>query len=207
MILNISGIEGVGKSSAAKAISEALKNLGIEVVKTREPGGTPIAEELRRLLKHFETSETFHPMTELLLFYGARFQLFKNLIIPEVQKGNVVVSDRSYACTFAYQLRAANVIKEDDFWTIHNLVMRDMPEYDIIFHLFTDSVEEGLARARGRGELDRIESNEVAFFERADAGYHEFFKDKPNVIRINTSENNEAQVAEIITNALNERMT
>lgn len=206
MLITIAGCEGVGKSTATRAISDFFTERNLGFINTREPGGTPIAEQIRELLKHFETEEVFHSMTELLLFYASRYQLFKNLIIPSLNEGKAVIADRSFACTFAYQLRAANAIQEDDFWAIHNLVMKDMPQYDLIFHLYTDSVEEGLSRARGRGELDRIERNEVAFFERAAAGYHEFFKDNPNVVPINTSVHGEHAVREIVQKTLSERV-
>jgi dTMP kinase len=206
MMINISGTEGVGKTLASGIIQETLKDMGVKFAKTREPGGTPIAEEIRRLLKDFMSEETFHPMTELLLFYGARYQLFQNLILPELKQGSVIISDRSYACTFAYQVRASGVISEDDFWTVHNLVMKDMPTYDLIFHLFTDTVEEGLQRARGRGELDRIESNHIEFFRRADEGYREFFRDNPSVVPINTSTNCPNAVRKIIEKELKARV-
>ena len=144
MMINISGTEGVGKTLASGIIQETLEDMGVKFAKTREPGGTPIAEEIRRLLKDFMSEETFHPMTELLLFYGARYQLFKNLILPELKQGSVIISDRSYACTFAYQVRASGVISEDDFWTVHNLVMKDMPTYDLIFIFLRTPWKRGL---------------------------------------------------------------
>jgi len=206
MIINISGSEGAGKSQCAKAIAEVFSLTNKTFISTREPGSTPIAEEIRALVKDFKTEEEFHPLTELLLFYAARYQLFKNLIIPSIKQGEMVIADRSFACTFAYQLRAAKVIKESDFWTIHNLVMQDMPDYDLIFHLYTNTAEEGLIRARGRGALDRIEQKDISFFERAREGYFEFFKDKPNVIHINTSEKNEAEVKRFVQKIILHKM-
>lgn len=205
MLINVSGCEGVGKSSTTSFISEFFTEHNQEFISTREPGGTPIAEKIRNLVKDFNPAETFHSVTELLLFYAARYQLFKNLIVPSLAEGKHVIADRSFACTFAYQLRASNAITETEFWTIHNLIMKGMPEYDLIFYLHTNTVEEGMERARGRGKLDRIESNEIEFFKRAEAGYREFFDGNSNVISINTSENSPEDVKQIVWSELARR--
>jgi dTMP kinase len=202
LLINCSGIEGSGKSTASQAIHKYLLENNIPSVSTREPGGTPVAEEIRNVLQHFDTQEAFDPMTELLLFYAARNQLFKNVIIPSLAEGKVVMADRSYFCSYAYQVCGRNVLSEEDFWTCHNLVMKNTPAYDLIVHLYTDTVEEGIARARGRGELDRIEKSDINFFKRAAKGYIKAFEGKSNVLSINTSENDEAAVQRLVIERL-----
>jgi dTMP kinase len=202
MLINISGLEGTGKSTASAAVKEFLKGRDIPLTTTREPGGTPIAEMLRDILKHTESKELFDPMTELLLFYAARNQLFKNVITPALDAGHVVLSDRSYYCSYAYQIHGHNTIPESDFWTCHNLVMNNAPAYDLIVYLYTETVEEGLERARGRGELDRIEKNHVEFFKRAKKGYELAFEGKSNVLSINTTVHDEASVKDLVIKRL-----
>jgi dTMP kinase len=202
LLINCSGIEGTGKSSISQAIHKYLLENNIPSVSTREPGGTPVAEEIRNVLQHFHTDEPFDPMTELLLFYASRNQLFKNVIIPSLAEGKVVMADRSYFCSYAYQVCGRDVFSEDEFWTCHNLVMKNTPEYDLIIHLYTETVEEGLIRARGRGELDRIEQSNIDFFKRAAKGYHKAFEGKSNVLSINTSKNDETSVQRLVIERL-----
>lgn len=198
MMLTICGSEGTGKTQISHAINQLFKNLNQPVVHTREPGGTPIAEEIRSTLKDFVTDETFHPMTELLMFYAARNQSFQNVIIPALAQEKHVITDRSYYCSLAYQVYGSGVISEDTFWTIHNQVMKNTPEYDLIIHLYTNTAAEGIERARGRGQLDRIEQNTLEYFERVSDGYKKAFEGKSNVLSINTSIHNEGQAKAIV---------
>jgi len=201
-LINICGLEGTGKSTATKAVKNYLNDLEIDSIQTREPGGTPIAEEIRALVKHFDTKEVFDPMTELLLFYAARTQLFIRRIIPAIKDRTAVIADRSWLCSYAYQVCAGGIISKEDFWAVHNTVMSGMPEYDLTIYLYTETVEEGLERARGRGELDRIEQNSIEFFQRAKMGYEEILNQQKNVLRINTTQFNESQVKDIVQNEI-----
>lgn len=198
MYIILSGTEGVGKSHAANIIQSIYNDSNKEIIKTHEAGGTTIAEAIRTVLLHTQSDETYYPMTELLLFYAARNQLYRNVIMPALDKNTVVLSDRSFLCSYAYQIKSREMIAESVFWSIHNLVMADAPMPNLIVHLYTNTVEEGLERAIKRGKLDRIEENSIEFFRKAEAGYREIIKKVENkvdnVLFLNTSELNQEQV-------------
>ena len=104
--ITFEGPEGAGKSTQLKLCAELLRARGFEVVTTREPGGTPLAEELRTILKTHHGNETLHPETELLLMEAARSQHVREVILPALERGAVVLCDRFYDSTTAYQGRA-----------------------------------------------------------------------------------------------------
>lgn len=198
MYIILSGTEGVGKSHAANIIELIHNEKKQNIIKTHEAGGTVIAEAIRNVLLHTDTDEMYYPMSELLLFYAARNQLYRNVIMPALNENTTVLSDRSFLCSYAYQIKSRKMIDESVFWNIHNLVLSDAPMPNLIIHLYTNTVEEGLKRAHNRGKPDRIERNSIDFFEQAELGYREIInkiKDKvDNTLFINTSELSEKQV-------------
>ena len=168
--ISIEGLEGAGKSTAMKAIEDHYteKQNGLEIIKVREPGGTVLAEKMRDLVKAEFEDENVTAKTELLLFFGARDQLLANKVIPELGKGNIVLSDRCYLSSVAYQRKEKNLMKHliDD--------LRVKPS--LIIYMDIDPIL-GLQRAKRRGQLDRIEKKELDFFQEARKVYqHESAK-------------------------------
>lgn len=190
----IEGLEGAGKSTAHQSVVNVLNELGIhDVVFTREPGGTPLAEKLRNLIKH-ETEEPVTDKAELLMLYAARIQLVENIIKPALAEGKWVVGDRHDMSSQAYQ-GGGRQMDPHFMKTLKEAVLGDF-EPDLTIYLDIDPAV-GLARARGRGELDRIEQMNLDFFHRARARYLELVKDNPKAVIINAEQNIEQVRADI----------
>ncbi|WP_420870762.1 dTMP kinase [Ectothiorhodospira shaposhnikovii] len=163
----LEGIEGVGKSTHLGAVVSHLRDRGIPVVSTREPGGTPLGEALRDLL----LSSNFPPMhgdTELLLMFAARAEHLRHFILPALEAGTWVVSDRFTDATYAYQ-GGGRCIPVERIAILEEWVQGAVrPDLTI---LLDASVSTGLARAGKRGTADRFEQETVSFFERVRAVY------------------------------------
>ena len=161
-LISIEGGEGAGKSTVISAICAALSQRGLEVLATREPGGTDAGEKLRSIL--LDPSGQLVAETEVLLMFAARAQLVREVIVPALERGAFVVSDRFTDASFAYQGGGRGLdmgrIAELERWAAGI-------KPDLTF-LLDVGVDEGLARARLRGgELDRIERERGDFFQRA----------------------------------------
>ena len=190
----IEGLEGAGKSTAHQCVVDTLKELGIkDVFFTREPGGTPLAEKLRHLIKH-ETEEPVTDKAELLMLYAARIQLVDNVIKPALAQGKWVVGDRHEMSSQAYQ-GGGRQLGEALLTNLKQTVLGDF-EPDLTLYLDIDPAV-GLARARGRGELDRIEQQDLDFFHRTRARYLELVKDNPKAVMINAEQSIEQVQADI----------
>ena len=160
--ITVEGIEGVGKSSNIEVLVKHIENAGFEVLTTREPGGTPVAEDIRKLLMD-RGDEPIPEIAELLLMFAARSLNVNNVILPALQAGKWVVCDRFSDSSRAYQGGGRGLPME----TIDSLaewVHGDVnPDVTI---LLDAPVEVGMARASNRGAPDRIESEKHEFFER-----------------------------------------
>lgn len=167
--LTLEGTEGVGKSTNLTYIAEWLSSRGVEVVVTREPGGTPLAEEIRNILLA-KRAEAVDETAELLLVFAARAQHLAKTIRPALARGAWVLSDRFTDATFAYQ-GGGRRLNKDVIGQLENLVQGDLrPDLTLILDI---DVKLGLSRASQRGELDRFESETLDFFERVRTAYRE----------------------------------
>lgn len=190
----LEGLEGAGKTTAHQAILEQLKKSGIEnVVQTREPGGTPLAEKLRHLIKH-ETEEAVSDKAELLMLYAARIQLVENVIKPALAEGKWVLGDRHDMSSQAYQ-GGGRQIDRKLLETLKETVLGKF-EPDLTIYLDIDPAI-GLTRARGRGELDRIEQQSLDFFYRTRQRYLELTQNNEKAVIINAEQPIEQVTAEI----------
>lgn len=160
--ITFEGTEGVGKSTQLENAANTLKQLGIDFIVTREPGGTPMAENIRELLLA-PREEPVHETTELLLMFAARAQHLYNRILPALDKGQWVLCDRFTDATFAYQGGGRGVSAER-IALLESLVQGEVRPDHVI--LLDAPVETGMARAKKRGELDRFEQEALAFFQR-----------------------------------------
>lgn len=173
--LSIEGTEGVGKSTNLAFVRDWLQGRGLEVVVTREPGGTPLAEEIRSLLLA-KREEPVDETAELLLVFAARAQHIAQVIKPALARGAWVLSDRFTDATYAYQGGGRGLSKAV-INELEVLVQGDLrPDLTLILDI---DVELGLNRARQRGELDRFESEAIAFFERVRCAYRQRASDNP----------------------------
>lgn len=169
LFITMEGGEGVGKSTNLAFLSSFLSDSGVDIVVTREPGGTLLGEEVRELLLQVRP-EPVDAMTELLLIFAARAQHIRELIEPALAAGKWVLCDRFTDATYAYQCGGRGVDREA-VRRLEELVQGELsPDYTL---LLDAPVSVGMARARGRGELDRFEQETLDFFERVRSSYLE----------------------------------
>ncbi|MEL7293374.1 MAG: dTMP kinase [Pseudomonadota bacterium] len=182
----IEGLEGAGKSTAINAVLATLHQAGINQIKhTREPGGTALAEKLRTLVKQEHEGEQLQDMTELLLMYAARVQLVENVIKPALAEGVWVVGDRHDLSSQAYQGGGRQIARS----TMQALKQTTLGTFkpDLTIYLDIDP-RVGLERARGRGELDRIEKMDMSFFDRTRERYLELANEDDSIVVVNADQ-------------------
>lgn len=198
--ISVEGVEGVGKSTQIEAIMEVLQRQEINAVLTREPGGTELGEAIRALL----LSRDFPPMsdrTELLLMYAARAEHVDQKIRPLLSDGNWVVSDRFADASFAYQGGGRQIpmeqLKSLDDWTLAGFE----PDYTL---LLDAPAEVGLARADARGARDRIELEDIGFFNRVRDTYLARAADDPRRFRIIDASQDIQSVRDQVVDTMND---
>jgi len=178
--ITLEGGEGAGKSTNAGYLAQRLEAAGIRVRLTREPGGTALGERIRELLLD-TSSNGMHGDTELLLMFAARAQHLNEVILPALQAGEWVLCDRFTDATYAYQGGGRGIdmqrIAELEAWVQQGF----QPDMTILFDL---PVDVGLARAGQRGELDRFEQEQRAFFEAVRQTYLQRAAQHPSRFRI-----------------------
>ncbi len=180
----IEGLEGAGKSTAIATVYQWIISKGHQVVQTREPGGTALAEQIRTMVKSIQT-EQIAPETELLLMYAARSQLLANVIRPALQADQWVLADRHDLSSRAYQ-GGGRQIPHEIIDQIRAVVVKETRP-DLTLYLDIDPAI-GLSRAVARGALDRIEQEQLAFFQRTRQRYLEIAHSEPNIVIIDASQ-------------------
>jgi dTMP kinase len=196
--ISLEGGEGAGKTSAITALREQLQARGHEVLLTREPGGTPLAERIRELVLQPQ-GEALVPDTELLLVFAARAQHVQQVIRPALQRGAFVVSDRFTDSSYAYQGEGRGI---DPAWIaeLERRVVGLQPGLTLLLDL---DVREGRARTAGRDLWpDRIESEQDDFFERVRQGYRNRAAADPQRFRLIDASQNPQQVGESVRDAI-----
>jgi dTMP kinase len=161
LFITLEGPEGAGKSTNREYLAERLREQGIAVLLTREPGGTPLAERIRELLLA-PSAEAMAADTELLLVFAARAQHLAEVIHPALARGTVVLCDRFTDATYAYQ-GGGRGLSVERIAQLEQFVQAGLrPDLTLLFDL---PIEIGLARAEARGRLDRFEQEGRGFFE------------------------------------------
>ena len=196
--ITIEGTEGVGKSTNMDFIGNWLTTRKIQCVSTREPGGTPLAEEIRELLL-VSRDELISLNTELLLMFASRAQHIKEFIEPNLSKGVWVICDRFTDATFAYQGGGRGipdgVIEQLEF------IVQGALHPDLTF-IFDIPVPQGLKRAHRRSKPDRFESEQIDFFERVRQSYLERVQINPDRYRIIDASQSITQVQTLLEREL-----
>ena len=176
--ITLEGIEGSGKTSSLKSITDLLDKKNISYVVTREPGGSSIGKELRAILLDPETE--ISPEVELMLMLSDRKDHVEKIILPNLEKGNWVVSDRFMDSSIAYQGGGRQIDKKLIISLSEHL---NLPQPDLTL-LFDLPVETSLSRVKARGELDRFEKEELEFHKRIRNTYLDLAKNNSNRIKI-----------------------
>jgi dTMP kinase len=203
IFITLEGGEGAGKSTQIPRLAEFLRSLGYDPLCLREPGGTPCAEEIRKILKEKRDDDKLCDTAELLLMYAARAQLTRTAIIPALKAGRAVLCDRYDLSTLAYQ-GGGRGIPIDVIRAVRKVAIGDFkPDLTLLFDL---DVKEGLARARGRGEADRFELSGLGFFNRVRESYLSLQKEDPEHIRLIDASQDEDGVFEQARGAIAEAL-
>jgi dTMP kinase len=180
MFISLEGSEGVGKTTSLKFVQNYIESLGHKVLLTREPGGTPMAEELRNILLS-EREEKVETDTELLLMFAARCQHVNQIIKPALEQGTWVICDRFVDASYAYQGGGRNIgfsrIQQLEDWCLGGF----KPDLTLLLDM---SVEEGIARTKKRGKADRFEIEKMAFYEKIRAAYLQRAEQDPQRINV-----------------------
>ena len=197
--ITFEGIEGAGKSTQLKRLEAALVATGREVICTREPGGTPLAEDIRNLIltpRH----EAVDTRTEVLLVFAARAQHLWRHIMPALERGAWVLCDRFTDASYAYQ-GAGRGLGDESISILENYVQGDIrPDLTLIFDL---DVKTGFERVASRGEIqDRFESEKLDFFEKIRATYLRRASQHPERYRVIDASKSESEVQMQLLDAL-----
>ncbi|QSH41706.1 dTMP kinase [Lentisphaerota bacterium ZTH] len=204
--ITIEGPEGAGKSTQLQMLRDFIESHGRECIVTREPGGTPVAEQLRALIKHHNGNEPIYDQTELLLIEAARAQHVRHFIAPALERGAVVLCDRFYDSTTAYQGYARRM----DLEMLHQLNSFAVGGYhpDLTILLDIDP-EKGFNRTAGRtetlGEHDRFELEDLSFHKVVREGFLKIAAAEPERVKIvsaaDAPEKVHSKIRELLLNA------
>lgn len=204
MFITFEGGEGAGKSTAIKRIVEKLTSEGYEIVLTREPGGTPIAEEIRNVILD-KKNTAMDPRTEALLYAASRRQHLVEKVIPALKEGKLVLCDRFIDSSLAYQ-GGAREIGIDNVYNMNLFATEGMlPDITILFDI---KPEEGLARiaANSQREVNRLDVEKLAFHNKVRDSFHELAKKFPERFVIIDASKSPDEVFEESYKAIEDRL-
>lgn len=203
--ISFEGTEGVGKTTAIDSLCQRLEAEGIDYVRTREPGGSPFAEQMRQLLLDPKTS--INDDTELLLMFAARSDHLFQVILPALAEGKWVVCDRFIDSTVAYQGYGRGFGESAMLQKINELITQFVPRLPDITLWLDLPIEEGMSRAGKRSATDRFEQQQLAFFERVYTGFHQqYLAQSERIHRVDAS-GEAAIVAQRIWDIVNQQLT
>jgi dTMP kinase len=183
--ISLEGGEGVGKSTQIERLAERLRGLGHKVLVTREPGGTPLGESIRHLLKHAPEGRGMSPYTELLLFLASRAELVRKVIMPALDQGTWVLSDRFLDSTTVYQGAGRQLPTEIVERVNAFVVGANVPALTLVLDLDPVAAQRRqMARNPGIPSFDRMEAEPLDFFERVRQGFLDVAKAHPSRVKI-----------------------
>jgi dTMP kinase len=197
-LITFEGGEGCGKSTQIRLLADRLKSLCHKVREVREPGGTPLGEKIRDLLKHDPAGRGMAPEAELLLMNASRAQLVREVVRPALDAGEIVLCDRFFDSTVAYQSGGRGLSRESVDAVIDQAVGSTRPDLTLLLSV---SGDEALRRVAARSAAapaleDRFEQEKQAFFDRVEAAYAALAAAEPDRIRVVAAEGDPAGVAE-----------
>lgn len=207
IFISFEGIEGTGKTTQARLLSEYLERAGFKTALTEEPGGTPISRMIREVVLKVDHKE-MHPLTELLLYSASRCQHLNEVIQPALNEGKIVITDRFSDSTAAYQGYGRGI--DMKLIEILDKIAAGGMKPDLTF-LLDIGVETGLRRNRGANKVDRFELEEIDFHEKVRDGFLEIAGQEPKRIKVinasGTMEEIHAKIVDTVTRFLSEFKT
>lgn len=204
-LISFEGSEGSGKSTQISRIATRFEEAGYDVVVTREPGGTGIGEEIRHILMHFNEGDKMMPETELLLFAASRAQLVREIILPSVEQGKIVLCDRFMDSTTVYQ-GIARKIQSEPVHLINTFAVGNMiPDVTVVIDI---DAEVGMRRIKHRvNDLpDRMERENIEFYQKVRNGYLMLAKAMPERFIVVDGEMEREALGESIWKELRKRV-
>jgi len=186
LFITFEGTEGGGKTTQIALLAERLRRSGHTVRTIREPGGTPIGEEIRHTLKHSADNAAMTPETELLLMNASRAQLVREIIRPALAAGEIVLCDRFYDSTIAYQGYGRGLDLDRVRSVIDIAVGDTRPQLTLFLHvpLAVSEARRAARKSQTRPERDRFEESDRTFFERVEKGFLAIAKAEPGRVKI-----------------------
>jgi len=199
--ISLEGGEAVGKSTQIDRLAQRLTDLGKKVVVTREPGGTPLGESIRHLLKHAPEGRGMTPYTEMLLFLASRAELVRKVITPALDRGDWVLCDRFLDSTTVYQGAGRELPREIVERVNAFTVGPHLPGLTLVLDLDPEAARERQIRRShppGSGSFDRMEAEPLDFFDRVRQGYAEVAKAHPHRVRIVSAAGTIEETADVV---------
>lgn len=185
--ISLEGGEAVGKSTQMERLAKRLTDLGQKTIVTREPGGTPLGESIRHLLKHAPEGRGMTPQTELLLFLASRAELVRKVIVPALDQGTWILCDRFLDSTTVYQ-GAGRALPSEIVDRVNAFAVGPhLPGLTLVLDLEPKEAQrrqQHRSKTPGEGNFDRMEAEPTDFFERVRQGYHDLAKAHPQRIKI-----------------------
>jgi dTMP kinase len=183
--LTFEGSEGCGKSTQIASTLTWLRSTGLTVHEVREPGGTPVGEKIRHLLKHDADGDQMRPETELLLFAASRAELVRHLIHPALIRGEWIVADRFHDSTTVYQGYARGLPMEEVAFINRFAIAQREPDLTLVLDLDpAEARARALRRPRPAGQKDRLEDLDLKFYGAVAEGYRSLAKHQPQRVRL-----------------------
>ena len=208
LFITFEGGEACGKSTQVKLLKEyiASRKDKDDFIFVREPGGTPLAEEIRKLILNYE-EEKPHPMTELLLFTASRAQNCRKNIIPALEEGKIVIADRFYDSTLAYQGEARKVATKEDILSLTRMAIGDLkPDLTFYFKLSPEIAFQRKSKDASLAKLDNIEKEGMEFHKAVARGYDFVAQIEPERFCIIDATKSIEEIFEIIKQKIEEKL-
>jgi dTMP kinase len=196
--ISLEGPDGSGKTSVVRALKEMLEASGYDVLTTREPGGSPIAERIREVILDVDNT-AMDARTEALLFAASRRQHLIETILPALEKGQIVITDRFVDSSIAYQ-GIARGIPVEDIWAINKFGIEDhMPDLTLLIDVPAEVGLERIYKARGQRQFDRLDQESIDFHQMVREAFLNFEKENERIILVNGNQSVEKVAQECIT--------
>lgn len=207
LFITLEGADGCGKSTQARLLADDLKNNGYPVILTREPGGTPLAEEIRRVILTPGT-ETLDSTAEILLYAASRAQHVNGFIKPALAKGNIIICERFIDSSFAYQGYGLGMSLET-IRAVNGMAIGDFePDLTFLLDMETEISEERIRQrsAASHSGIDRIESRGTSFQEKVRQGFRELARNSSRIVLVDVSRQGIQEVHQLIMTAFLQRV-